>query len=70
MKRTEVRSTVKRFVENQFPNLNETKKEVVVDNVSKSIRRDFYILDLNLKSEMKRRIKSEVLCGTTNRLHK
>lgn len=69
MKRTEVQGTITRMVERQFPDLNENKKEKVIEKVSKSIRRDFFILDLNLKSEMKRRIKSEVLCGT-NRLYK
>lgn len=68
MKRTEVKDAVIRTINHQYPNIDNGLKQEVVEKVSRSIRKDFYILDLQLKSEMKRRIKSEVLHGTTNRL--
>ena len=64
MKRTEVDKMVKNIIERQYPSLPSSKKEDILEKVSKTIKKDYYALDLNLKSETKRRIKKEVYRGT------
>lgn len=64
MRRTQVNSMVSDILEKKFPNLSKDKKINIVNNVSKTIKRDYYILDLNLKSETIRRINREVYRGT------
>lgn len=60
MNRRNVNEMVTNMVDRQYPNLQQSKRSMVINNVSKSIRKDYYILDLNLKSETKRRINNEV----------
>ena len=60
MNRRNVNEMVTNMVDKQYPNLQQAKRSMVINNVSKSIRKDYYILDLNLKSETKRRINNEV----------
>ena len=60
MNRRNVNEMVTNMVDRQYPNLQQAKRNMVINNVSKSIRKDYYILDLNLKSETKRRINNEV----------
>lgn len=60
MNRRNVNEMVTNMVDRQYPNLQQAKRSIVINNVSKSIRKDYYILDLNLKSETKRRINNEV----------
>ena len=60
MNRRNVNEMVTNMVDRQYPNLQQSKRNMVINNVSKSIRKDYYILDLNLKSETKRRINNEV----------
>ena len=60
MNRRNVNEMVINMVDRQYPNLQQAKRNMVINNVSKSIRKDYYILDLNLKSETKRRINNEV----------
>ena len=60
MNRRNVNEMVTNMVARQYPNLQQAKRNMVINNVSKSIRKDYYILDLNLKSETKRRINNEV----------
>ena len=60
MNRRNVNEMVTNMVARQYPNLQQAKRSMVINNVSKSIRKDYYILDLNLKSETKRRINNEV----------
>lgn len=60
MNRRNVNEMVTNMVDRQYPNLQQAKRSMVINNVSKSIRKDYYILDLNLKSETKRRINNEV----------
>ena len=60
MNRRNVNEMVTNMVDRQYPNLQQAKRSMVINNVSKSIRKDYYIWDLNLKSETKRRINNEV----------
>lgn len=62
MRRTEVNKMVKNIIERQYPNLSHNKKEDILQKVSKTIKKDFYALDLNLKSETKKRIQKEIFC--------
>ena len=64
MKRTEVNQMVKCMVERNYPDLNENIKNNIIYKVAKTIKKDYYVLDLNLKSETKRRINKEVSRGT------
>ena len=49
MNRRNVNEMVTNMVDRQYPNLQQAKRSMVINNVSKSIRKDYYILDLNLK---------------------
>ena len=60
MNRRNVNEMVTNMVDRKYQNLQQDKRNMVINNVSKSIRKDYYILDLNLKSETKRRINNEV----------
>ena len=60
MNRRNVNEMVTNMVDRQYPNLQQAKRSMVIKNIKKSIRKDYYILDLNLKSETKRRINNEV----------
>lgn len=64
MKRTQVNEMVKNILERQYPSLPKSKKEDILEKVSRTIKKDYYALDLNLKSETKRRINQEVYRGT------
>ena len=60
MNRKNVNQMVINMVDRQYPNLHQATRNMVVTKVSNSIRKDYYALDLNLKSETKRRINNEV----------
>lgn len=64
MRRTEVNEMVKQMVEKNHPNLSQNRKNDIIYKVTKTIEKDYYALDLNLKSETKRRINMEVYHGT------
>ena len=60
MNRRNVNQMVTNMVNRQYPNLHQAERNMIVTKVSNSIRKDYYALDLNLKSETKRRINNEV----------
>ena len=64
MRRTEVDIMVKNLIERKYPELKQEVKNDILYKVAKTIRKDYYALDLNLKSETIRRIKKEVYRGT------
>lgn len=64
MRRTEVNKMVKSIIERKYPTLPKSKKEDILQKVARTIRKDYYALDLNLKSETIRRINKEVSRGT------
>lgn len=65
MRRTEVNEMVKQMVEKNHPNLSQNRKNDIIYKVAKTIKKDYYALDLNLKSEIKKRINKEVSRGTS-----
>ena len=64
MRRTEVDIMVKKLIERKYPELKQEVKNDILYKVAKTIRKDYYALDLNLKSETIRRINKEVYRGT------
>ncbi len=64
MRRTEVNTMVKNLIERKYPELKQEVKNDILYKVAKTIRKDYYALDLNLKSETIRRINKEVYRGT------
>lgn len=60
MRRTEVDIMVKNLIERKYPELKQEVKNDILYKVAKTIRKDYYALDLNLKSEAIRRINKEV----------
>lgn len=64
MRRTEVDIMVKNLIERKYPELKQEVKNDILYKVAKTIRKDYYALDLNLKSETIRRINKEVYRGT------
>lgn len=64
MRRTEVDIMVKNLIERKYPELKQEVKNDILYKVAKTIRKDYYALDLNLKSETIRRINKEVYHGT------
>lgn len=64
MRRTEVNTMVKNLIERKYPELKQEVKNDILYKVAKTIKKDYYALDLNLKSETIRRINKEVYRGT------
>lgn len=64
MRRTEVNTMVKNLIERKYPELEQEVKNDILYKVAKTIKKDYYALDLNLKSETIRRINKEVYNGT------
>lgn len=60
MRRTEVDIMIKNLIERKYPELKQEVKNDILYKVAKTIRKDYYALDLNLKSEAIRRINKEV----------
>ena len=60
MRRTEVNIMIKNLIERKYPELKQEVKNDILYKVAKTIRKDYYALDLNLKSEAIRRINKEV----------
>jgi hypothetical protein len=54
MRRTEVNEMVKQMVEKNHPNLSQNRKNDIIYKITKTIKKDYYALDLNLKSETKK----------------
>lgn len=64
MRRTEVNTMVKNLIERKYPELKQEVKNDILYKVAKTIKKDYYALDLKLKSETIRRINKEVYRGT------